>query len=64
MLVGEDLVAYLSDQFVGLAVQATAGMVGSGGRALQDRVGGDHFARDQIVADAEMLERALRLRAP
>ena len=39
-------------------------MVGVGRRLLQDGVGGDHLARDQVLADAEMLERALRLRAP
>ena len=34
------------------------------GRLLDDRVGGDHLARHQVVADAEMLQRALRLRPP
>src|SRR5467141_2079288 len=33
-------------------------------RFLQDRVGRDHFARNEILADAEMLERALCLRSP
>ena len=64
MLAGEDLVADLDDQLVRLVVEPPAGMVGVGRRLLQDGVGGDHLARDQILADAEMLERALRLRAP
>ena len=64
MLAGEDLVADLDDQPVGLVVEPLAGMVRVGGRFLQDGVGGDHLARHQIRADAEMLERALGLRAP
>ena len=64
MLAGEDLVADLDDQPVRLVVEPPAGMVGVGRRLLQDGVGGDHLARDQVLADAEMLERALRLRAP
>ena len=39
-------------------------MVGDGGGPLQDRVGSDHLARDQVLADAEVLKRALGLRAP
>src|SRR6516165_6258378 len=39
-------------------------MVGGGGCFFQDGVGRDHFARDQIPADAKMLERALGLSAP
>jgi hypothetical protein len=31
---------------------------------LKRRIGRDHFARHQILADAEMLERPLRLRSP
>src|SRR5215510_9769375 len=31
---------------------------------LQGGVGRDHFTRNEIFADAEMFERALRLRAP
>ena len=64
MLAGEDLVADLNDQLVALVVEPLAGMVGVGGGFLQDGVGGDHLARDQILADAEVLERALGLRAP
>jgi hypothetical protein len=39
-------------------------VVGHGRRPLQDRIGVDHLARDQVVADAEMFQRALGLRAP
>ena len=64
MLAGENLVAHLHDQLVPLVVEPLAGMVGIGGGFLQDGVGGDHFARNQILPDAEVLERALGLRAP
>src|SRR5262249_38668480 len=33
-------------------------------RLLQDGVGGDHLSWDQVLADAEVLQRALRLRTP
>src|SRR5262249_21185210 len=64
VLPGEDFVAGLSDQFVTLIVEPLARVVCSSGGLLQDRVGGDHFAGDQIRADAEMLEGALGLRTP
>jgi hypothetical protein len=64
MLAGENFVARLNDQLVALIVEPLAGMVCGGGGLLQDRVGGDHLARDQISADTEMLERALGLSAP
>ena len=64
MLSGEDFVADLHDQLVTLIVEPLAGVVGDGGGFLQGRIGRDHFARDQILADAEMLERALGLSAP
>ena len=64
MLPGQDFVADLHDQRVTLVVEPPAGMVGIGRRLFQDGVGGDHFARDQVLADAEMLQRALGLRAP
>ena len=64
MLAGEDFVAGLNDQLVTLIVEPLAGMVRDGGGFLQDGVGGDHLARNQILADAEMLERALGLSAP
>ena len=64
MLAGEDFVADLNDQLVSLVIEPLAGMIGVGRRLLQDRIGGDHLARHQILADAEMLERTLGLRAP
>jgi hypothetical protein len=39
-------------------------MVGDGSGFLERRVGRDHLAGDKVLADAEMLERALGLRAP
>jgi hypothetical protein len=39
-------------------------MVRSGGGFLQGGVGGDHFSGNQVLPDAEMLERALGLSAP
>src|SRR5262249_58671440 len=64
MLPGEDLVARLNDQFVSLVIQTPAGMVGGGSGLLQDRVRGDHLARDQVLADTEVLERTLSLSSP
>ena len=64
MLARQNLVADLHDQRVRFVVEPLAGMVGVGRRFLQDGVGGDHFARHQILADAEILERPLGLRAP
>ena len=64
MLTGEDFVAGLDDQFVSGVVHPTARMIGERGALLQDRVARDHLARDQILADAEMLQRALRLCSP
>ena len=64
VLSAKDLVAGPNDQLVALAVEPLAGMVGDGRRLFERRIGNDHLARDQIVADAEMLERALGLRAP
>src|SRR5262249_13863925 len=54
----------LNDQFVSLVIQTPAGMVGGGGGLLQDRVASDHLARDQILADTEVLERTLSLCTP
>ena len=65
MLAGEDLVADLDDQrLLVRRPSRPAGVVDQRGRLLDDGVGGDHLPRDQVVADAEMLQRALRLRAP
>src|SRR5271154_7631869 len=64
VLPGQNLVASLHDQPVNRAVQPSTCMVGVGGRLLQDWVGSDHLPRDQVLADAEMLQRPLRLRSP
>src|SRR6516165_5734987 len=45
-------------------VQPPARVVGVGRRFLQRCVSGDHLPWNQILADAEMFERALRLRPP
>src|SRR5262249_11676774 len=60
----EDFVASLSDQSVPLIVESLAGIVGCGCGLLQNGIGSDHLARHQILADAEMLERTLRLSTP
>ena len=64
MLAGQDFVAGLNDQLVALIVKPLAVVVGDRGGLLQDGVGRDHFARDQVLADAEMFERTLGLSAP
>ena len=64
VLPGQDLVAGLHDQPVHQVVEPPACVVGVGGGLLQRGVGGDHLPRDQVLADAEMLQRALRLRPP
>ena len=64
MLAGQDLVADLDDQAMRLVVEPLAVMVGVGRGLLQDGKGRDHLARDEVLADAEMLERPLGLRAP
>src|SRR6516164_8660051 len=64
MLAGEDLVADLSDQLESLIRQSAPGVVCRGSGALEDGISGDHLARDQVLPDAEVLERALRLRSP
>ncbi len=64
VLSGENFVAGLNDQFVTLIVEPLARVVRDGGGFLQRGIGGDHLARHQIFADAEMLERALGLSAP
>jgi hypothetical protein len=38
--------------------------VSLGRRPLHDRIGCDHLARHEIAADAEVFDRALRLRPP
>src|SRR5712664_1542643 len=64
VLAGEDFVASLDDQFITPIVEPLACAVRGGGGFLQGGVGGDHFAGNQIPANAEVLERALCLSAP
>src|SRR5215472_14242357 len=56
MLTRQDLVAGLHDQSIALIVESTTIVIGDGGGFLQGRIGSDHFARNEIFADAEMLE--------
>src|SRR5215468_3330627 len=64
MLACQDFVAGLNDQFATLIIEPLAGIVGESRGLLQRRVGRDHFARNKILADAEMLEGTLRLSTP
>src|ERR1700741_2530650 len=64
MTAGEDLVTGLHNKPVLQVVKPFTRMVCIGRGFLQCGVGRNHFARDQIFADAEMLERTLRLSAP
>src|SRR5262245_50187969 len=64
VLACQDLVAGLDDQFISGVVQPSARAVGGRGGLLQDRIARDHLTGDQILADAEMLERPLGLRSP
>ena len=61
---GHDFVAGLHDELELPVGEAPAGVVGDGRGLLHDRVGLDHLSRHQIPADAEIVERALGLRAP
>src|SRR6266403_6393999 len=64
MLTRQDLIADLDDLAVRQGVEPAALVVGVGRGLFEDGIGGDHFAGHQVSADAEMLERALGLRAP
>ncbi len=56
MLAGQDFIADLNDQLVDPVIEPFAGVVCIGRGFLQGRIGRDHLARDEILADAEMLE--------
>jgi hypothetical protein len=64
MLAGEYLVTDLNDQLVALVIEPLTRMVGVGSGLLQNGVGGNHLARNKILADAEVLEGTLGLGAP
>jgi hypothetical protein len=59
-----DFIAGLNDQIVPLIVEPLVVMVGDGGGFLLRRIGRDHLARDEILANAEMFKRTLGLGAP
>src|SRR5215472_2848181 len=60
----KDLVANLYYQPVTLIIKPLSGVVRVGCRFLQCRVGGDHFPRDQVLTDTEVLKGALCLSTP
>src|SRR6516164_9074175 len=64
MLAGQDFVAGLCDQPAALIVKPLAVVVCDGGGFLQDSVGRNHFTGNQVLPDAEMLERTLGLSTP
>jgi hypothetical protein len=64
MLAGEYFVADPDDQLVTPVVEPIAGMVRIGGGLFQNGIRGDHLARHEVLADAEVLERALCLGSP
>ena len=64
VLAGQNLVAGSDDEPEGLVREALACVVRDRRGFLQCSVRGDHLARNQIRADAEVLKRALRLGAP
>src|SRR5262245_23645109 len=60
----QNFVTSLSDQLVSLIIKPVAVAIGDGSGLLQYSVSCDHFARNQVLTDAEMLQRALRLCTP
>src|SRR5712671_4535226 len=64
MVASKNLLTDTCDQGVDLIRQPATSVVCGGCGAFYDRIGSDHFAGDQVAADAEMLQRALGLRPP
>jgi hypothetical protein len=64
MNASEYFVTDTCDQGVDLIRQPAVSVVRGGSRTFYDRIGSDHFAEDQVSANAEMLQRALGLRPP
>ncbi len=64
VLSGQNLVAGLNDQIVDFSLEASIRAVCPRRRLFQKGQGADHFNRHDVFADAEMLNRALRLRPP
>jgi len=61
---GDDLIADLNNQHVPLVVEPTACAICVGCSFLQDGVCRNHLARHQVLPNAEMFERPLRLCPP
>src|SRR5262245_38743154 len=64
MLARDDFVANLDDQSVTLVIQSLARVIYVRRALLERGVRRDHLSWNQILADAEVLQRALRLRTP
>src|SRR5258708_40192928 len=64
MAASEYFVTDTRDQGVNLIRQPAISVVRGSSGAFYNRIGSDHFAGDQVSADAEMLQRALGLRPP
>src|SRR5262245_18150505 len=64
VLTSQDLVTNLHDELKPPLIEPISGTIRHGSPFLQRRVGGDHLARHQIFADAEVLQGTLRLSAP
>ncbi len=64
MLACKDLVAHLQDQIVRPLLETLLRAVGNGRGLLQYRVSGDHFPRNEILPDTEVLQRSLGLCTP
>src|SRR3984893_6163227 len=64
MLASQNFVTGLNDQIGALIVKPLAVAVRDGGGFLQGGVGRDHFAGNQVLPDAEMFKRTLRLSTP
>src|SRR5208283_76116 len=64
MLSGEDFVTNPGDQLKCAVVEPLAGVVCGGGSFFQSRIGRNELSWNEIMADAEVFERALSLGAP
>src|SRR5262249_8592653 len=64
MLARKNLVAGLSNECELLIAEPLAGVIGGRRGFLQNGIRGDHLTWNEVLADAEMLERTLSLRAP
>ena len=60
----EDLIAGLNNKSMRLVRQASSRVVHAGRRLLERCVRRDHLPRNEVLADAKVFERSLRLRAP